>query len=264
MKKYLIFILISAATVTAVPVRAASIGSPKTEGKGKVVTTAEWSYIFNRDLDFKKATRPAGAESYIPENFRIVRGHNADAKISYGIFNALDAYVKLGVADYDLKGDIYVGDSKRVVENLSGGNAFLYGGGLKWAQELKDGWTVGLDVQYLTSANDLDFRAANLISGATSIAKYTDCRIQEWHAAPYLAKRIGNFTPYFGARYSELRLTQAEPNDPKRWDNLVFNADSNVGIFTGLDWNFMNNFTLNVEGRFIDETALSFGLAYKF
>ena len=264
MKKYLIFILISTIVVTAVPVRAASVGSPKTEGQGKIAVTAEWSYIFNRDLDFKKATRPAGAESYIPESFQIVKGYNTAAKVSYGLFDAMDVYIKLGVADYDLKGDVYVGDIKHVVENLSGANAFLYGGGFKLAQELKDGWIVGFDAQYLTSANDLDFRAVNIISGATSVAKYIDCRIQEWHVAPYLAKKIANFTPYFGAKYSALRLTQAEPNDPKRWDDLVFNADCNVGVFTGLDWNFAKNFTLNIEGRFVDETAMSIGVEYKF
>jgi len=264
MKKYLFFILIGTIIVAVTPARAASVGSPKTKGQGKIAAAVEWSYIFNRDLDFKKATRPAGAGSYVPENFRITKGYNAAVKIFYGLFDAMDVYIKLGAADYDLKGDVYVGDVKHIQENLSGSNAFLYGGGLKLAQELKDGWIVGFDTQYLTSANDLDFRAVNLISGATSIAEYTDCRIQEWHVAPYVAKKIASFTPYFGVRYSELMLTQTTPNDPKRWDNLVFNANCNVGVFTGLDWNFAKDFTLNIEGRFIDETAISVGIEHKF
>lgn len=264
MNRYFIFILAGIFITITVSARAASIGSPKTEGRKKLTATAEWSYIFNRDIDFKKAARPAGYDDYIPKDFRIVKGYNSAAKISYGVFSIMDIYVKLGVANYDLKGDVYAGGSNRVIENLSGSNAFLYGGGLKLAQELKDGWIVGFDTQYLTSANDLDFRAVNLISGATSIAEYTDCRIQEWHVAPYVAKKIASFTPYFGVRYSELILTQATPNDPKRWDNLVFNANCNVGIFTGLDWNFAKNFTLNVEGRFINETAISVGIEHKF
>ena len=264
MKKYPIFILIGMMILTTLPAMAARVGSPETEGKKKIVATVEWSYIFNRDLDFKKADRPAGAENLIPENFRITRGHDTAVKLSYGLFDIMDVYTKLGIAEYGLKGDVYVGDVKHVQENLSGANAFLYGGGLRLAKELKEGWTIGFDMQYLTSANDLDFRAVNIISGATSIAKYTDCRMQEWHVAPYLAKKMANFTPYFGAKYSELRLTQAEPNDPKRWNNLVFNADSNVGVFTGIDWNFVKNFTLNIEGRFVDETAISIGTEYRF
>ena len=250
--------------MTTVPVQAVSVGSPQTAGQGKIAATVEWSYIFNRDLDFEKATRPAGHESDRPMNFRIVKGRNTAAKISYGIFKTMDAYVKLGAANYDFKGDVYVGDSKRVEEDLSSNNAFLYGGGFKLAYELKDGWIVGTDAQYLTSDCNLDFRAVNIISKAVSIAKYTDCRMQEWHVAPYVAKKIADFTPYLGVRYSDLRMNQKKPNDPKRWDNLIFDAARNFGVFTGLDWNFGKNFKLNVEGRFVDETAISVSAAYRF
>jgi len=264
MKKHLIFVLIGMIVMTTVPARAASVGSPKIQGQGKISTTAEWSYIFGRDLDFEKATRPPGYDNYIPENFRIVKGRNVTAKVSYGIFNTMDIYAKLGVANYDFKGDVFVGDAKRVEEDLSTGNDFLYGGGLKFAYEFKEGWIIGTDAQYLTSAHNINFRAINKISGAVSIAKYTDCRIQEWQVAPYIAKKIANFTPYVGVRYSDLRMTQARPNDSKRWDNLVFNADCNVGVFTGLDLDFAKNFTLNIEGRFVDETAINVSAGYRF
>lgn len=250
--------------MTAFPARAASVGSPETQGQGKIAVAAEWSYIFSKDLDFKKATRPPGYDNYVPLNFRIVRGRNAVAKVSYGVFKAMDVYVKLGVANYDFKGDVFVGDAKRVEEELSAGNDFLYGGGFKLAYELKDGWIIGCDAQYLASDHKLDFRAANKISGAVSSAKYADCRIQEWQAAPYIAKKIADFTPYVGVRYSDLRMDQKNPYDPRRWDNLVFIADCNVGVFTGVDWNFGKSFKLNVEGRFIDETAISVGAVYRF
>jgi len=245
-------------------VRAASVGSPETQGKGKLSVGAEWSYIFNRDLDFKKARRPSGHDSDMPINFKISRGRNVAGKVSYGIFDSLDVYIKLGATNYNLKGDVYVGDTKHVDENLSSGGSFLYGAGLKWAQELKKGWIIGCDVQYLTSDQKLDFSATNVISGAVATAQYTDCRIQEWHVAPYIAKKIANFTPYLGARYSDLRMDQSNPNDPNRWNNLVFIADYNVGVFTGIDWNLGKGFKLNVEGRFVDETAMSVGLAYRF
>lgn len=263
-KKYLIFILTGLVALATTPAQAASVGSPETQGKGKFAVEAEWSYIFNRDLDFKKARRPSGHDSDSPENFKISRGRNLIGKVSYGLFDSLDVYIKLGVADYNLKGDVYVGDTKHVDENLSSGDSFLYGAGFKWAKELKQGWIIGCDAQYLTSDQKLDFSATNVISGAVVSAKYTDCRIQEWHVAPYIAKKIANFTPYIGVRYSDLRLDQSNPNDPNRWNDLVFKADYNVGVFTGMDWKLGKNFKLNVEGRFVDETALSVGLAYGF
>jgi len=264
MKKQLIFVLMGMVAMMTVPVQAASVGSPKTQGQGKIATTAEWSYIFSRDLDYEKSTRPSGYDNYVPMNFRIVKGYNTVSKISYGIFDAMDVYVKLGVANYDFKGDVYVGDAKRVDEKLSSNNSFLYGGGIKLAYELKDGWIIGGDAQYLTSDHELDFRATNVISGAVSTAKYADCRLQEWQVAPYIAKRIADFTPYLGVRYSDFMMRQKNPNDPKRWDNLVFSADCNVGVFTGLDWNFGKSFKVNVEGRFLDETAISVGVTYRF
>ncbi|MDD2927642.1 MAG: hypothetical protein PHE30_02190 [Candidatus Omnitrophica bacterium] len=259
-----IFIFIGLVFVAVVPARAASVGSPQAQGKGKFAAEAEWSYIFNTDLDFKKASRPAGHATDQPLNFKITRGRSSVAKISYGLFDFLDVYLKVGSANYNFKGDVYVGGTRTVEENLSSKDSFLYGLGFKVAHELKKGWIVGCDVQYLTTDLNLNFSATSLGTGAVANAKYTNCRIQEWHVAPYIAKKIANFTPYLGARYSDLRLDQSSPNDPNRWNNLVFNAVYNVGVFTGMDWNIGDGFKLNVEGRFIDETAVSVGVAYKF
>lgn len=264
MKKCLISVFTGIVVMTSVPAGAASVGSPKTQGQGKIAATAEWSYIFSRDLDFVSATRPPGHENDRPLNFRIVKGNNVTGKVSYGLFNAMDIYIKLGVANYDFKGDVFVGDIKRVEEKLSAGNSFLYGGGFKFVYELKEGWIIGCDAQYLTSDHELDFRATNVTSGGVTTAKYADFRIQEWQAAPYIAKKIADFMPYLGARYSGFRIKQENPNDPRRWDNLIFNADYNVGVFAGMDWNFGNSFKLNVEGRFVDETAMSVGAVYRF
>ena len=264
MKIPLIFVLIGMIVMITVPAGAASVGDPETQGQGKIGTTAEWSYIFNRDLDFKKAKRPPGYDSYMPENFKVVRGDDLMAKISYGLLDAMDVYIKLGTANYGLKGDVFLGDTKRVTENLLTGDSFIYGGGLKLNYQLNHGWIVGCDAQYLTQDHELDFRAVNLVSGAVSTAKYYDCWIQEWHAAPYVAKKIKDFTLYVGGRYSDLLLIQKNPNDPRRWDNLIFHAHYNIGVFTGIDWNFGNSFKLNVEGRFVDETAMSVCGTYRF
>jgi len=242
---------------------AASIGSPETQGQGKIAAAAEWSYIFRRGLTFQSADRPPGHENDKPENFRICGGNNILGKVTCGIFDFLDVYLKLGAADYKLKGDVYVGDTRAVTEDLSAKWTFLYGGGAKLAHEVKYGWIIGLDAQYLTSDHELDFIATRS-SGAVTTATYSTCRIQEWHAAPYLARKIAKFTPYAGGRYSDLRLKQEGPDDPKRWDKLRFKADGNIGVFIGTDWSPAEHIKLNVEGRFIDETALSVSAEYRF
>ncbi|MDD5679616.1 MAG: hypothetical protein PHI59_00010 [Candidatus Omnitrophica bacterium] len=264
LKSRLLFVSIVMVVMTAVPAGAASVGDPETQGKNKVAAGIEWSYVFGRDLDFIKAVRPPGRQNDRPLNFRISKGQDLVSRISYGLFKAVDIYIKLGVVHYDFKGDVFVGNKKTVEEKLTGGDSFLYGGGFKLAYEIKPGWIVGCDAQYLTSDHELDFSAIGIPSGAVTKAKYYTCRVQEWHAAPYLAKRIADLTPYVGVKYSDLRLDQGNPNDPRRWNDLIFNSDYNVGVFAGIDWNFRDIFRLNVEGRFVDETAMSVGAVYRF
>lgn len=249
--------------MTSVIARAAAVGSPETQGQGKIAAAAEWSYIFRRGMDFQSAARPPGHENDKPENFRIDGGNNILGKITCGVFDFLDVYLKLGAADYKIKGDVYTGDTRAVTEDLSARSAFLYGGGIKLAHEIKDGWIIGIDAQYLTSDHKLDFTATSK-SGAITRATYGTCRIQEWHAAPYIAKKIASLTPYAGGRYSDLRLKQEGPDDPKRWDKLRFKADCNMGVFVGTDWSPAEHFKFNIEGRFIDETAVSVSAAYRF
>jgi len=263
MKNHVILIMAGMVFVTSVIAKAAGVGSPETQGQGKITAAAEWSYVFHRGLEFQSATRPPNHENDKPENFRIDGGNNVLGKIAYGVFDALDIYVKLGAADYNIKGDVVVGDTRTATENLSARAAFLYGGGIKLAYEIKDGWIIGLDAQYLASDHKLDF-SATTASGTVINAIYDTCRIQAWHAAPYVARKIANFTPYAGGRYSDLRMKQEGPDDPKRWDNLRFKAGCNIGVFVGTDWNLGDHFKLNVEGSFIDETAMSACVAYRF
>ena len=42
------------------------------------------------------------------------------------------------------------------------------------------------------------------------------------------------------------------------------NSDDVVGIFIGCDFLPTKDFSIRVEGRFIDETAFSFALNYRF
>lgn len=242
---------------------AAAVGSPETQGQGKVAAALEYTYIFRRDLDFRCATRPPGHEHDRPENFRISGGNNVAGRVTCGVFDFLDLYARLGAANYDLKGDVMVGDTRTVTEDLSARAALLWGAGLRLACEFGGGWIVGLGAEYQASDHKLDFRAATA-AGTVVEATYGTCWMQEWHAAPFIARKIANFTPYAGARCSDFRLNQENPDDPKRWDDLRFGAEYNVGLFAGVDWNIGDRLRLNAEGRCIDETALSVSAACRF
>ncbi len=251
------------ALMLAIAAQAASIGGPETQGQGKIALEAEWDGIFRRDLTFQSASRPPHHENDQPENFRINGGNHYAGKLTCGVFDFLDLYVKLGAADYRLAGDVFVNDVPAVSENLWASTALLYGGGAKLAYAIAESWIIGLDAQYLASDHTLDFTATSA-AGAVTKATYGTALIQEWHTAPFIAWKIASFTPYVGGRYSDLRLNQKDPDDPKRWDHLHFRAANNIGVFAGADWNLGQHFKVNVEGRCLDETALSVGAAFRF
>ncbi len=263
MKTCIIHLMAGLGCVLAGVAAAAPVGGPATQGQGKVAAGLEYTRVFRRDLDFRCAIRPPGHEQDQPENFRISGGNLVAGRVAYGVFDWLDLYARLGAAGYDMKGDVMVGDTRAVTEDLSARAALLWGAGLRLAREFQGGWILGLDAAYQASDHRLDFRAVTA-AGQVVEATYGTCWMQEWHAAPFVARKIANWTPYLGARYSDFRLNQEDPDDFRRWDDLRFSAEHNLGLFAGADWNLGEHLRLNAEGRFLDETALSVSAACRF
>ena len=102
--------------------------------------------------------------------------------------------------------------------------------------------------------------------------------IREWQVALLAATEIdisgsgreevlgvSTIIPYAGVKYSDLngrlRLswTSGNYNNPGKID-----AADNVGVFAGCDFVGPNSVSLSLEGRFVDETAITAGLAVLF
>ncbi|MGE4357537.1 MAG: hypothetical protein AB7E08_03150, partial [Candidatus Omnitrophota bacterium] len=223
-------------------------------------------------LKFKSASGLAdGAEI---KDVKIDKGYQAVLKTSYGILDNLDVYVKLGVADYTLEEDEYRSGTKYLTSENDTDIRPVYGIGLKGVYHLNESsgysgyrfqsnwlndWIIGCDLQYLRSEHKTKTTTTTGLS-----TKYKKVVIQEWHIAPYIAKQFNNFIPYLGIRYSDMRVSQKEPEDTADWtDNNKYEADKNFGIFLGTDYIAGENLNLNFEGRFLDETAGSFAVNWK-
>ena len=143
---------------TASIVNAASVGSPETQGKGKVAVGFDGSFIFDKNLNFR------GAENIDPfpdedvKNADIERGYQLMLKTSYGVFDNLDVYVKLGWADYKID-SIFQGTRETGVYTfpfvMNTDSDFAYGLGVKGNYEFKPSWLIGYDLQYLRSRHDM-------------------------------------------------------------------------------------------------------------
>ncbi len=257
-------------TTTSI-VNAASVGSPVTQGKGKVAVGFDGSFIFDKNLNFR------GAENIDPfpdedvKDADIEGGYQLMLKTSYGILDNLDVYVKLGWVDYKID-SIFQGTRETGTYSfpfvMNTDSDFAYGLGVKGNYEFRPSWLIGYDLQYLRSKHDM-YLTKKRTTEPTGVFKSTV--MQEWHVAVSLGKRIKSFLPYVGVRYSDARFKTKGIEDQLVWGadmawlyDFKFKADNNVGVFLGTDYNITKNLSVNIEGRFIDETAMSLGATYKF
>lgn len=227
-------------------VYSATIGGAETQGKGETAVGFDQEFVFDRNLKNTKSTD----ENINFGKVEVDQIYRSMAKISYGLLDNLDVYVKLGTADAKIKSPATYGPQYGIY-GAKTSNAFVWGLGIKGTYEFA-AWLLGTDIQYLRhrhstnfSFNDSDWDGKLLF--------------QEWQVAPYLAKRLGNFIPYLGVKYSDLRVTHKDEDD-----TIKFKADDNFGVFVGSGYKINDRLSLNGEVRFVDETAISFGCTYKF
>jgi len=74
-----------------------------------------------------------------------------------------------------------------------------------------------------------------------------------------LALKGQRFTPYVGAKVSRARLIRRIDGE-----RATLKQEENYGIIGGFDYMFGKNTRLNIEGRFIDEYAITCGIGYTF
>ncbi|MFZ2385680.1 MAG: hypothetical protein WBE75_05700 [Candidatus Omnitrophota bacterium] len=276
-------------------VYASSIGGAETQGQGKISVGYDGEYIFDRDFKEKKGSYVSDiSDEYTMDvewktAVEIDEMYRNMVKISYGVLDNLDIYVRLGTADLELKqtytesGSIpdaeWTGVLEKGTSKMDADTAFAYGIGAKGTLPLSETLFFGCDIQYLRHKNDMtgkgtwteydyDTVTGDLTGEYQASADYKgDITFQEWQVAPYVAAKLGNFVPYLGVKYSGVvtRIKYAGVSgDDDDEDNTKDRADDHVGVFVGTDFKITENWKLNVEGRFVDETAVSLGLNYKF
>ncbi len=259
------FIFLSLITLLCLPlaVYAASIGGAETQGQGKFGIGLDQEFVFDRDIKFDKAS---WGELDPDETVKIEIDsmYRTMVKASYGLLDNLDIYVKLGATDFKMT-NVWTEPGEEWHDTWKGKNAFAYGFGAKGSYELKDDWFIGADLQYLRHKNKYSGSGYDTLDPTHTDSWHGTATFQEWQIAPYIAKKIGNFVPYLGVKYSDLRIKAtaiADDDDDEDW--IKCKADDNVGVFVGTDYKIADNWKLNLEGRFVDETAMSLGATYKF
>lgn len=219
-------------------------------GMGYLKLGGDVEFVFSKDI--KGGSGAADAE---------MQGNWYLGKISYNIANRLDVFCVLGASELELTW------TQGPEVKIDGDTAFAWGiGGKLFVYEFPD-WGIRLHVNGLYRATDPDVHSAHVAgSDVTSGATDKKFEVGEWQIGGTISKefKVSDspevvLVPYFGVRYSDSDVKGKFTYGTTEYTVGSAENDTKVGIEVGGDLLIGNNFSINVEGRFIDETALSLG-----
>ncbi len=152
-------------------------------------------------------------------------------KVDYGLFDRLDLYGEIGVADLQIEQDEFQGSLNTI-----------YGGGIKLSllPLPSEGLNFLLDGQILAFSNK---------DGGTEVD------FLEYQGTPIICFKSNNFTTYGGVRVSQVVI------DYEPWGTLK--AKNLVGVFLGIDYFVNPKVFFTGEMHNFDQDALYLGVGYK-
>ena len=191
------------------------------------------------------------------------------ARIGLNIIERFNFYVDLGQAqDMELT---WTQNGEKIKYEFE--DEFLWGiGGSALIYRWDNGIEIGVAAAYRTA--DMNLEKGHVDSAQYTTAQMTSSKngsYEDYHVACEVGWRTDYFIPYIGVRYSEVEVDGYFIENGATHDAQGKSASQNVGVFVGLSITpkiegspKSEQFALNVEGRFIDEEAVSVGLSYKF
>jgi len=269
---------------------AATVGNiAETQGAlGKFSLGLEYDGVFDRDGKWKSGSfftvTVLGVSDTIPfpePGFSIedieVESNRIFLKGTLGVHPNVDIFVKLGTADADWEAKYKHPEPPDSKLEFEGDSDFAWGVGAKVKIfETPGGLRLMADAQYLSYEVDGDFtidgEELGEAGGYENLYYDSKTEITEWQVALYVNRTFGNWSPYAGVKYSDFQadweldgsgLGRGTPYFLKLEGDLE--ADDNLGVFLGTDiYIIPNQLSVNIEARFLDETAGTIGVNYRF
>lgn len=185
--------------------------------------------------------------------------------VTLNILDRLDVYGVFGSsrtqADWRFQDDV-AGTVTRI--DMETKYNFLWGAG---ARAILYEWcntSLGLGGRY-SSAN---YRPVWLTAdGVVQSVSGTHCSWREWQINLDVSYKIDLFTPYIGIKYSNARTKLKDFSIPISSDLTGSNSFKNrvpVGLYVGCSLSTGQYFMLNIEGRLIDEEAVTVSGDFRF
>lgn len=193
-------------------------------------------------------------------------------------FNAWGGKVILSLVDrFDLYTTLGQVMNPEYKEKILGSNVtfeledkFFWGVGLNALLYEQKDWGVKLfaDAKF-RSVDDMGCEA--LVINGTRYTKSQlagtelNAKWEEWQVALGVAKQLANyFIPYAGIKFSGVEASAKATYSGTTYDLGSADADKVVGLFVGCAITPLESLSIDLQGRFIDETAFSVKGTFKF
>jgi opacity protein-like surface antigen len=200
----------------------------------------------------------------LPAKGRMRVGYQANVVIKhelkegYGKIDSVQHYydVSYGVLDWFVfDGKLGIGDTNRKGGNVPDADyGYSFAGGYGFRARLYDDKDSGIKV--VGGFHHISVHPRDEDIGGDRYESFLD----DWQIDLLCSKKFGRFTPYAGGKASVFEhVYRINKGDRKR-----VSPKYNGGAIAGFDFNLKDDITVNVEGRFIDEDAVSAGIYYSF
>jgi len=235
------------------------IANLKDSGLGPLKVSFDFNNIFDRDL---KVDGPRSNAELTGQEYLV--------RIGYNIADRFEPYARLGVVNLKTKWDQSSFDIK-----VRSDQGFGAGFGMKAlvfdipAQRLR----LSLDGQYFYANPDIKTARVN---GASPSISATEFKISQWQIAGILSMEfiVGgdkdnpatpySILPYVGLAYADSSTKVKFKSESTPYDMGDAKNDNKFLFITGCDITSPENISINVEARFIGETAGGGGCTLKF
>ena len=188
-----------------------------------------------------------------------------DGKITVTWKNWLDFYTTLGgIQKFEVKGNVLAsGDKLNFDDSFIWGlgvSAIIYKSEKLGVQFFADGnyrQTVDMDLNSGV-LNGTSFSKSDIPTGLSVTGKW-----QEWQTALGVSKKFQYFIPYAGVKYSDIKATgkvSASGNSV----SYSLSSKNKVGPFVGISITPFKALSIDITGRFVDETAVSAAATIRF
>jgi len=227
--------------------------------------------VYSSELaDFLKVNVGFDAEYIIGKEFNAV-GQSSEVELegtyymvslSAVLFDRLQPYIKLGMSDLEMS---WMNGSEATTAEADE-DAFAWAIGLKALLWEYEDW--GLK---LFTTGSFRYTDPNIKSAGNKDATKSKFNIIEKQATIGISKKFEvpsyediSIIPYAGLAYSETTAHVRFSSGTEVFNAGADGQKDNIGIFIGTDFLYRDNFSFNLEGRLLDQEAISSGCTVMF